>query len=64
MQYMEMEIARATVTIHDREDTEALQRGFKFQITMTQLWSVKDTPNIHMVLVKTETEESQVLFLI
>lgn len=55
---------RATVTVHGREDTEASQKGFKSRITMIQLWSVKDTPDIHMVLLMTKTEDSQLLFLI
>lgn len=34
----------------------ASQKGFKYQMIMAQLWSVKDT-NIHTVLLKTKTEE-------
>lgn len=62
MLYTEMEDLRATVTVYGREDTEASQKGLKSQITMIQLWSVKDTPNIHMVLLKTKLRKANSFF--
>ena len=57
-----MEDLRTTVTVYGREDTEASQKGLKSQITMIQLWSVKDTPNIHMVLLKTKLRKANSFF--
>lgn len=53
-----MEELRATITLYGREDTEASQKGFKSQIAMIQPQSVKDTPNIHMVLLKTKLRKA------
>lgn len=58
----EMRSLRAAVTVYCREDPKASQKGSKSQVTLTQLWSVKNTCNIHMVLLKTKLRKASSYF--